>query len=84
MQRDGQARPKEVTQEEAQTLKAAAGRLDQLLKEIEEARCKELREKDLQTLRAAACRLDSLLAGVTGTEAMPELKLRRLNKDATE
>jgi hypothetical protein len=84
MQTERQARPKEVTKEDAQTLQAAAGRLDHLLTKIEETRRKEIREKDLQSLRAAAGRLDSLLAGVTGKETLPELKLRRPRKDATE
>ncbi len=79
MQAEGQARRKEVTQEDVRTLRAAACRLDQMLKEIaeaEEARC-------VETLRAAGCRLDRLLAGVTGKAAMPELKLRRPKKDTT-
>jgi hypothetical protein len=83
----GQARPKEVSQDEAQTLKAASDHLDRLLKEFadaEDARGKEAREREAQTLRAAAGRLDCLLAGVTGKEAMPELKLRRPKKDKTE
>ena len=80
MQAEEQARRKEVTQEDVRTLRAAACRLDQMLKEIaeaEEARC-------VETLRAAACRLDRLLAGITGKAAMPELKLRRSRKGTTE
>lgn len=84
MRMEAQARPKEVAQEDVQTLRAAAGRLDQLLNEIEEARCKEDREKEVQTLRVAAYRLDRLLAGITGKEIMPELKLRRPKKDTAE
>ena len=76
MKTDGQVRPKEMAQEDVQTLRAAAGRLDQLLNEIEEARRKEAREKDMKMLQAATSCLDHLLAGMTGKEAMPELKLR--------
>ena len=84
MRTEAQARPKEVAQEDVQTLRAAAGRLDQLLNKIEEARWKEDREKDVQTLRAAAYRLDRLLAGITGKEIMPELKLRRSKENRAE
>ena len=83
MQTDGQVRPKEMAQEDIQTLRAAAGRLDQLLNEIEEARRKEAREKDMKMLQAATSCLDHLLAGMTGKEAMPELKLRP-KRDTTE
>jgi uncharacterized protein YlxW (UPF0749 family) len=77
MQSDGQVRRKEVSQEEAKTLRAASDRLDRLLKEFdeaEEARHKQASEKEVQTLRAAIGRLDCLLAGVTGNGGMPELK----------
>lgn len=86
MHADGQVRRKEVSPEEAQSLKAASGRLDRLLKkftEADEAGCQENREKEAEALRTAACRLDSLLAGVTGKASMPALKLRRLKKDKT-
>jgi hypothetical protein len=84
MRTEAQARPKELAQEDFETLRAGAGRLDQLLNEIEEARCKEVREKDAQTLRVAADRLDRLLAGVTGKEIMPELKLRRSQENRAQ
>ena len=74
-QRDGARRCPELS--------AAAGRLDQLLNEIEEARRKEAREKDMKMLQAATSCLDHLLAGMTGKEAMPELKLRP-KRDTTE
>ena len=77
------ANPKEMAQEDVQTLRAAAGRLDQLLNEIEEARCKEAREKDMKILQAATSCIDHLLSGMTGNEVMPELKLRP-NRDTTE
>jgi hypothetical protein len=83
----GQARTKVFSQEEGQTLRAAANRLDQLLKEFadaEEARRKEARNKEIQTLRVAAGRLDRFLTGITGKQALPELKLRRPKKDKTE
>jgi|SRR5579859_702273 len=86
MHTDQQVRPKEVSREEAQTLRAASGRLDRLLKkftEAEETQRQENREKEAEALRAAAGRLDSLLAGVTGKASMPELKLRRLKRDKT-
>ena len=53
-----------------------------MLKDIEEARRKEAREKDVQMLQAATCNLERLLAGMSGKEAMPELKLRP-KKDTT-
>jgi len=86
MHTDEQLRPKEVSQEEAQTLRAASGRLERLLKkftEAEETQRQQDREKEAEALRAAARRLDSLLAGVTGKATMPELKLRRLKTDET-
>jgi len=86
MQTDPQVRRTDVSQEEAQTLRAASDRLDHLLKgfaDAEEAQHQEAREKELQTLRAAAGRLDSLLAGMTGKGSMPELKVRRRKRDMT-
>ena len=82
MQADGHARSEGVAQADVQTLRAAAARLDQMLKDIEEARRKEAREKDVQMLQAATCNLERLLAGMSGKEAMPELKLRP-KKDTT-
>jgi hypothetical protein len=84
MRTEAQARPRDVAQEDVQTLRAGAGRLDQLLNQIEESRRKEEREKDVKTLRAAADRLDRLLAGITGKEIMPELKLRRSKENRTQ
>jgi regulator of protease activity HflC (stomatin/prohibitin superfamily) len=84
MQSNGRACRKEAAPEEAQALRAAAGRLDQMLKQIaesEESQVQQAREKEAQTLRNAASRLDRLLAGVTGNEAMPALKLRRLRNE---
>jgi hypothetical protein len=54
-----------------------------MLKDIEEARRKEARERDVQMLQAATCNLERLLAGMSGKEAMPELKLRP-KKDTTK
>ena len=84
MQADGHARSEGVAQADVQTLRAAAAaRLDQMLKDIEEARRKEARERDVQMLQAATCNLERLLAGMSGKEAMPELKLRP-KKDTTK
>jgi hypothetical protein len=83
MQADGHARSEGVAQEDVQTLRAAAARLDQMLKNIEEARRKDAREKDVQMLQAATCHLERLLAGISGKEALPELKLRP-KKDTTK
>lgn len=83
MRTDEQVRRKEVSQEEAQTLKAASNRLDRMLKEFadaEEAQRKEEQGKEVEALRAAAGRLDCLLAGVTGKGSMPELKLRKRDR----
>lgn len=87
MQAEAKIRRKDVSQEDAQTLRAAANRLNHLLKEFddaEEARRKEVRQKEVEALRAAALRLDSLLNGVTGKAAMPKVKLRSPKKDLTE
>ncbi len=86
MQADEQVGRKEVSPEEAQTLRAASDRLDRLLNqfaEAEEAQRQQDREKEAEALRAAAGRLDCLLAGVTGKASMPALKLRRLKRDKT-
>src|SRR5579864_4729414 len=86
MRAEGQVRRKEVSQEEAQALRAASDRLDRLLRkfaEAEEGRRNEARENEVQALRTAAGRLDCLLAGMTGKGNMPELKLRRPKRDKT-
>lgn len=58
-----------VTEEELQTLKAAASRLDQMLKDAADA--------DAQVLKSAAARLDQLLANIgTGKDVRADLKRR--------
>jgi hypothetical protein len=87
MQADRQARRKGVAQKDAQAFRAAADRLDRLLREFadaEEARREEELEQEARALRAAACRLDRLLGGIAGKQAMPELKLRCQEKESTE
>lgn len=65
-----QAVKKPIADEEAQKLKAAAGRLDQMLKATADA--------DGQVLRSAAARLDQLLEHiVTGKDVTDDLKRRR-------
>lgn len=59
-----------ITDEELQALKAAASRLDQLLKSGADA--------DAQTLKNAAARLDQILASIgAGRDVTDELKRRR-------
>jgi hypothetical protein len=65
-----QALKKPITDEEVQKLKAAAGRLDQMLKAAVNA--------DGQVLRSAAARLDHLLKHIaTGKDVTDNLKRRR-------
>jgi hypothetical protein len=65
-----QALKKPITDEEVQTLKAAAARLDQMLKAAVDA--------DGQELRSAAARLDQLLEDIaTGKDVPYDLKRRR-------
>ena len=65
-----QALKKPVTDEDVQKLKAAAGRLDQMLKAAVDG--------DGQVLRSAAARLDQLLEHiVTGKDVADDLKRRR-------
>jgi hypothetical protein len=65
-----QALKKPITDEEAQKLKAAAGRLGQMLKAAADA--------DGQVLRSAAARLDHLLEYIaTGKDVTDNLKRRR-------
>ena len=64
---DLQAPRKAITEEDAQKLQAASGRLDRLLMEAaQQARSKQLSGEDLQFLKAAAGRLDKLLSGISG------------------
>lgn len=77
MQANEQAQKKQVTCEELQTLKTAAGRLDQLLKDTANA--------DLQSLRAAGERLDRLLTDIaTGKDVLTDLTRRRAKTDISE
>ena len=64
IQTDQPSRCKQLTEEEAQTLKAASGRLDQLLARIaeeERARSPQLKQEEVRALTDAAGRLDRLL-----------------------
>jgi hypothetical protein len=79
-----QAKGKQATDEELQTLQRAVGRLDQLLADAaadEQARCKRAKEEEAQALRVAASRLDQLLRDIARKEAVPELKLRHPRKE---
>jgi hypothetical protein len=77
MQATEQASKKKLSDEELQTLKTAAGRLDQMLKAAADA--------DLQALRIAAARLDQLLLGIgAGKDVTPELKRRRDQRSSVE
>ena len=61
---DQTSRRKQLTEEEALTLKAASGRLDQLLARIaeeERARSTQLKQEEVRALSDAAGRLDRLL-----------------------
>lgn len=87
VQTDEPARRKRITQEELETLRAAAGRLDQLLARVAEdqqARSQQITDEDRRALSAAAGRLDHLLTRAAGKEAVTELKPRRPKKDITE
>jgi hypothetical protein len=65
-----QALKKPITDEEVQKLKAAAARLDQMLKAAADA--------DGQVLRSAVARLDQLLEDIaTGKDVTYDLKRRR-------
>jgi hypothetical protein len=67
---NGQALKKPITDEEVQKLKAAAARLDQMLKAAVDA--------DGQVLRSAAARLDQLLEDIAiGKDFTHDLKRRR-------
>jgi len=88
VQAHGQAKGKQATDEELQTLRRAVGRLDQLLADVaadEPARRKRAKDEEAQALRVAAARLDQLLRDIARKEAAPELKLRHpRKKDMTE
>ena len=65
-----QARKKQITSEELQSLKTAASRLDELLNAGADA--------DRQALKGAAARLDQLLSEIgTGKDVSSDLKRRR-------
>ena len=73
----GQAPKKQITSQELEKLKNAAGRLDQILKANAEA--------DLQTLRSAAVRLDELLSDIRrGKDVSNDLKRRRDGENKNE
>lgn len=64
---EGQAERKQASEEEGRTLRAAAGRLDQLLTEIkDQPRDKQVTDDDLKALRAAAVKLSQLLGDGKG------------------
>lgn len=66
-----------ATNEELQTLKAAASRLDQLLKAGVDA--------DAQALKNAAARLDQILASIgTGKDVTGDLKRRETGRDESD
>jgi hypothetical protein len=68
---------KQIAVEELQKLKAAASRLDQMLKAAAEA--------DRQALRSAAARLDQMLSDIrSGKDITNELKLRRDSQNGEE
>jgi len=67
---NGQALKKPITDEEVQKLKAAAARLDQMLKAAA--------DEDMQVLRSAAARLDQMLEDIAaGKDLAYDLKRRR-------
>jgi hypothetical protein len=70
MRANEQALKKPITDQEVRMLKAAAGRLDQMLKAAVNA--------DGQVLRSAAARLDQLLEHISsGKDVTDDLKRRR-------
>jgi hypothetical protein len=84
---DEQAQSKQATDEELQTLRVAASRLDQVLADAaadEQARRKQVTEEEVQALRAAVARLDQLLTDVAEKEATGESKQQPRKKDMTE
>jgi len=77
MQAAGQARTKQITDQELQKLKTAANHLDQMLNDAEEA--------DREALRNAAARLDRLLADIGARKNVAgDRKQRRDRKDGKD
>ena len=76
MQSIGQVRKKQITSEELQKLKNAAGRLDQMLKASA--------DRDLQSLRSAALRLDQLLSDIRRGKDVTNDLTRRRDGETTE
>lgn len=71
------AKKKQITSEELQKLKNAAGRLDQMLKASADA--------DRQTLRNASVRLEQLLTDIRkGKDVTNDLKRRREAQNKNE
>ncbi|HYL14238.1 MAG TPA: hypothetical protein VEV41_14445 [Terriglobales bacterium] len=71
IQADRHNRRQRMTEEEAQRLKSAAGRLDQLLARIaadQQARSKQLKEEEVRALSAAAGKLDQMLTRAAAGE----------------
>jgi hypothetical protein len=74
IQADERAEGKQAADEELQTLRLAAGRLDrQLADDAKEEQVQRKRAAEIQLLRAAAARLDRLLTAIARNEAIPEL-----------
>jgi cell division protein ZapA (FtsZ GTPase activity inhibitor) len=68
-------------EDDARTMRAAAGRLDQLLGEIkDQARDKQVTDEDRKVLRAAAGKLDQLL-GEGGDKRITHSKARSRSQD---
>lgn len=82
MQAETPAEPEQTSEDDARTLRFAAGNLDRLLSEIREYdRSKQTREEDLRVLKAAAGKLDRLLKQSAEAAATAEPKqLRRKNR----
>jgi hypothetical protein len=68
---EGQNGRKRLTETEAQSLRSAAGRLDQLLARVaeeEQARSKQLKEEEVRALSTAAGKLDQILTRIPARE----------------
>jgi hypothetical protein len=76
IQANGQVLKKPITDEEVQKLKAAAARLDQMLKATVDA--------DRQVLRSAAARLDQLLEDIAAGKDVTDNLKRRPNWQTRE
>jgi len=72
-----------MAQEDIQTLRAAADRLDQLLNEIGRSPAQRGQRERYEDSPGGDLCLDHLLSGMIGNEVMPELKLRP-NRDTAE